>query len=220
MCRVVHYGRGRRFGGRWAELVFIIQRDIQSARQTYQGVKQAVTDAGRDAESVRVLPAVYCTSGETREIARERFAYVESLAEEADKLVLLSEVMNVDLSQLELDAPVPASMTAGRVTLGDNAPVPTLRQFLAASNRGTVREMPCFVGTPKDIADELEAWFMAPVCDGFVIAATHVPGAYEDFVRTIVPELQRRGLYHEDYSGETLRDNLGLARAEQDDWRQ
>jgi hypothetical protein len=37
-----------------------------------------------------------------------------------------------------------------------------------------------------------------------------VPGAYEDFVRFVVPELQRRGLFREDFSGVTLRENLGL----------
>ena len=212
-------GRGRRFGARWAELVFVVQADLQSAREMYRGIKQAVAEAGRDANSVRVLPAVYCVGGETRAIAQERFAYVESLAEEADKLVLLSEIVNVDLSKLDLDQPLPESMTAGRGRPADGAPVPTLKEFLASSNRGTVRELPCFVGTPADIADELETWFTTPACDGFVIAATHVPGAYEEFVRTVVPELQRRGLFHREYAGQTLRDNLGLPRALRDDWR-
>jgi hypothetical protein len=35
-------------------------------------------------------------------------------------------------------------------------------------------------------------------------------GSYVDFVKHVVPELQRRGLYHTDYRGETLRENLGL----------
>jgi len=39
-----------------------------------------------------------------------------------------------------------------------------------------------------------------------------VPGTYEDFVRFVVPELQRRDLFHRDYEGETLRENLGLQR--------
>ena len=58
----------------------------------------------------------------------------------------------------------------------------------------------------------LEERFEARPCDGFVIAATHVPGAYADFVQHVVPELQRRGLYHTDYAGKTLRENLGLPR--------
>lgn len=209
-------GRGRRFGGRWAELIFVVQRELSSAMATYRDLKQSVADAGRNPDSVRVMPAVYCTVAETRAIAQERFAYIESLSTEADSLVLLSEVMNVDLAQLSPDAPLPESV---RSRLPAGAPLPTLREFLRSSRRGTVHELPCFTGTPRDVADELEAWFTAPAGDGFVVAATHVPGAYEDFVRLVVPELQRRGLYHQDYEGVTLRENLGLPRAQQDDWR-
>jgi hypothetical protein len=44
------------------------------------------------------------------------------------------------------------------------------------------------------------------------LAATHSPGAYEDVVRMVVPELQRRGLFRTEYQGATLREHLGLAR--------
>ena len=56
-------------------------------------------------------------------------------------------------------------------------------------------------------------------CDGFVIAATYVPGSYADFVRHIVPELQRRGLFHREYAGKTLRENLGLPRPAAGAWK-
>ena len=79
--------------------------------------------------------------------------------------------------------------------------------------------MPLFVGSASDVADGLEEWFTSGACDGFVLAATHMPGAYEDFVRLVVPELQRRGLFHADYAGNTLRENLGLPRPGRGDWR-
>ena len=60
----------------------------------------------------------------------------------------------------------------------------------------------------------MEEWTEGDACDGFVIAATHSPGAYEDVVRLVVPELQRRGVFRDRYTGETLRDTLGLARPE------
>jgi hypothetical protein len=34
-----------------------------------------------------------------------------------------------------------------------------------------------------------------------------------------VPELQRRGLFHKDYSGKTLRENLGLKRPAAGAWK-
>jgi alkanesulfonate monooxygenase SsuD/methylene tetrahydromethanopterin reductase-like flavin-dependent oxidoreductase (luciferase family) len=68
------------------------------------------------------------------------------------------------------------------------------------------------VGTGPEVADQMEQWMAADACDGFVIAATHSPGAYEDIVRLVVPELQRRGVFRDHYSGQTLRDTLGLSR--------
>ena len=52
----------------------------------------------------------------------------------------------------------------------------------------------------------------------FVLAASSMPGAYDDVVRLLVPELQRRGLFQKDYAGPTLRDNLGLAIPRAADW--
>ena len=95
---------------------------------------------------------------------------------------------------------------------------PTSRDFVNVSRRGTVREMPLFVGTPSEVADGLQEWF-EEACDGFVVAATHIPGAYEDFVRLVVPELQRRGIFHRDYAGATLRENLGLPFPTRGDWK-
>lgn len=55
-------------------------------------------------------------------------------------------------------------------------------------------------------------WFEGGACDGSVLAATHMPGAFEDVVRMVVPELQRRGLFRAHYEGSTLREHLGLQR--------
>ena len=85
---------------------------------------------------------------------------------------------------------------------------PTVRDFIQFSGRGRVHNP--IVGGPKEVADRLEEWFVERACDGFVVSATHVPGAYEDFVRLVVPELQRRGLFRKDYAGTTLRENLGI----------
>ena len=65
----------------------------------------------------------------------------------------------------------------------------------------------------------MEQWFKEGACDGFVLAPTHMPGSYEDFVRMVVPELQRRGLFRKDYEGETLRENLGLPYSNSGDWK-
>jgi alkanesulfonate monooxygenase SsuD/methylene tetrahydromethanopterin reductase-like flavin-dependent oxidoreductase (luciferase family) len=94
-----------------------------------------------------------------------------------------------------------------------------LRDFVEITGRGTIREFPVFCGTPKRVADEMQAWLEGGACDGFVLAATHMPGTYEEFVRLIVPELQRRGVFRKEFTGTTLRENLGLPRAAPFDWQ-
>jgi len=48
-----------------------------------------------------------------------------------------------------------------------------------------------WVSSPKDIADRLEEWFTERACDGFVVGPTYLPGTFEEFVRLVIPELQR-----------------------------
>jgi alkanesulfonate monooxygenase SsuD/methylene tetrahydromethanopterin reductase-like flavin-dependent oxidoreductase (luciferase family) len=63
-------------------------------------------------------------------------------------------------------------------------------------------------GTPKRIADTMQEWFEAERADGFVIMPPYFPGAFDDFVDLVVPELQHRGVFRKEYAGSTLRDHL------------
>jgi FMN-dependent oxidoreductase (nitrilotriacetate monooxygenase family) len=221
-------GRGRAFAGRWAEVIFANFANLEFARRDYKEIKDGIAAAGRDPELVKILPGAYCVVGETRTIAEEKYAYIESLAHPSDSTTLLGEVLNLDFASKDLDEPFSdeelAAISGGhtmrdRVVRLSGKRNPTTRDFIQFSGRGTIRDHPRFIGSPKDVADQMEEWFETRACDGFVMAASHVPGAYEDFVRLAVPELQRRGLHQKEYRGVTLRENLGLPRAERLDWK-
>ena len=214
-------GRGREFASRWAELVFVIHANIDLAKRHYQIFKQQVAGHGRDPVAVRITPAIYAIVGETQTMAEDKRALIDSLAQPLDALILLSEVLNFDFGAKNMDEPftddelASASGLQGildRVKQLSGLDHPTVRDFLHYSGRGTIRELPTFTGTPAVVADHLEEWFSSAACDGFVLAATHMPGSYEDFARLVVPELQRRGLFRREYPGATLRDTLGFAR--------
>ncbi len=68
------------------------------------------------------------------------------------------------------------------------------------------------VGTPEQIADEIEHWFRHGAADGFNLMPDALPGGLQDFVDGVVPILQRRGIFRTDYAGRTLREHFGLAR--------
>ena len=213
-------GRGRDFAARWAELIFSGDPDVDIARSHYKDQKERVAAVGRDPESVKMLPMVYTVVGESRAQAEDREQlFLHELVDPQASLTLLSELMNYDFSGLALDTPITDELIAS--VSGIRGLVQSIRQHIGgptvtladlASHRATLLQGPRFVGTGSIVADQMEEWFAGDACDGFVIAATHTPGAYEDMVRLVVPELQRRGVFRDRYRGETLRDNLGLSR--------
>jgi FMN-dependent oxidoreductase (nitrilotriacetate monooxygenase family) len=213
-------GRGRDFAARWAELIFSGDPDIEIARAHYKDQKERVAATGRDPGSVKMLPMVYTVVGESRAQAEDREQlFLHELVDPQASLTLLSELMNYDFSGLALDAPITDDLIAS--VSGIRGLVQNIRQHIGgqtvtladlANHRATLLQGPRFVGTGSAVADQMEEWLAGDACDGFVIAATHTPGAYEDVVRLVVPELQRRGVFRDRYRGETLRDNLGLSR--------
>jgi len=91
----------------------------------------------------------------------------------------------------------------------------------AARDKLTVRQLAqrvggygglAFVGTPRVIADQMEEWLTGYGCDGFNIMFPFLPAGLDDFVDKVVPELQKRGIFRNEYEGKTLRQNLGLPR--------
>src|SRR4029078_8180041 len=66
------------------------------------------------------------------------------------------------------------------------------------------------IGTPTEVADEMEHWFKDGAADGFNVMPAWLPGSLKDFVDLVIPELQRRGRFRKEYEGRTLRENLGL----------
>ena len=214
-------GRGRRFASRWAELVFVAYHGIENGKRDYKIMKDEVAAAGRNPEDLKITAAVYPVVAETRAEAEDMVALIDKLPKDIDKLSLLSEVLNFDFSTKGIDEPFSDEELASisgvqtmrdRVLAVSGKAHPTTRDFIDISGRGTFHDHTRMIGSVKDVADGLEQWFTERACDGFVVAASHVPGAYEDFVKLVVPELQRRGLYHKDYAGVTLRENLGLER--------
>ncbi len=219
-------GRGQSFAAQWAELVFVIYHNLQAGKQQYAGFKNAIAAAGRDPALVHVAPACYVIVAESEAAAVEKRAIIEASARPVDARVLISEVLNYDFVAKGYDEPFSDEELAGfswhgfreRVVKFSGKKNPTVRDFVEVSGRGTIAEHKVFCGTAKSVADQMEEWFTAPACDGFVLAATHMPGAYEDVVRLLVPELQRRELFQKEYRGNTLRENLGLPIPHAVDW--
>ena len=219
-------GRGMRFAGRWAEVVFSSGGNKTRAQEIYRGLRDAVTNAGRDPDHVSICNAITIVAGASKAAAEDKMVEIEKLPMQIDQLSLLAEGVNFDFAAKDLDEPLSDAELAsfsGMLTIRDSVirasgkKNPSTRDFIDINHRGKVSD--AVVGGPKEVADALEEMFVDRHCDGFVVAATHIPGAYADFVTHVIPELQRRGLYHNDYAGPTLRENLGLPYPTIGDWK-
>ena len=52
--------------------------------------------------------------------------------------------------------------------------------------------------------------FVEKAADGYNILPAYFPGAFNDFIDLVVPELQRRGLFRKEYAGRSLREHFDL----------
>jgi FMN-dependent oxidoreductase (nitrilotriacetate monooxygenase family) len=213
-------GQGRDLAARYAEGIYAVAYDLPSAQEYYADMKRRIAGAGRNPDKVAIMPGLVTYIGATEEEARRRQAEVDALLPASDSLVQLGTFIGQDCSGWELDAPVPALPPAdkfsgpqGRYTTIlriIEAEKPTVRQLLGRLAAGGGH---CtMVGTPEQIADQIELWFRSGAADGFNLMPPLLPDSLDEFVDRVIPVLQRRGLFRSRYTAETLRGHLGLER--------
>ncbi len=207
---------GRDLAAQMAEVVFTAQTTFEQAKEFYGDVITRLPRYGRSQREVKILPGIYPVVGRTEAEAKEKFAYLQSLIHPSVGLSVLEHTIGVaNLAQYPLDGPVPDMADT-------NGPLSRQRLLLEAARRDklTLWEL-CLlnagprghllaVGTPAQIADVMEHWFLHGAADGFNVMPAFLPGSLTDFVDMVIPELQRRGLFRTEYEGKTLRENLGL----------
>jgi FMN-dependent oxidoreductase (nitrilotriacetate monooxygenase family) len=205
---------GRQLAAEVAEVIFAAGGPIADARAYYADIKSRAAKAGRDPALIKILPGALVTVAETDDAAREKRALLDSLVHPDSGMAALSIALGTDARAFDLDAPLPDipetnQSQSGRQRVLERARREnlTVRQLaMALGGYGGLS----FTGSAKTIADEMQHWLESDACDGFNIMFPTIPGGVEDFVRWVVPELQRRGIFRKEYAGTTLRDHLGL----------
>jgi len=210
---------GKQLAARTAEVVFTAQQDLAGAQAFYRDLKGRMAGFGRAPEQLKIMPGVQPYVARTEAEARSKYQELEELILPEVGLDLLSGLTGgfVDLAGYDLDGPLPElPLTQG------NRSRQALVYDLARGRGLSIRELYKWVagarghwtiiGTPGQIADQLQEWFEHEAADGFNIMPPLLPRDIDDFVALVVPELQRRGLFRTEYEGRTLRENLGLAR--------
>ncbi len=211
---------GMDVAARFAEVIFSANLTIESCQKYFREVKTRAADKfGRNPDHLKVMPGLSVYVGRTEEEANEKYDYQNSLMHPVVAREILSTVLGgVDLTPYPFDGPLPDNLPMS------NASQSTFKYVtgLAKEKNMTMRQIAQVVagaraklvikGSPQQVADMMEQWYVEEAADGFNIMPPYLPGALDDFVELVIPELQRRGLFRTEYVGRTLREHLGLPR--------
>jgi long-chain alkane monooxygenase len=205
--------RGRDFAAKHAEAVFAVHPTVERMRQYTDDLNQRLYGKfERRPGSVKLIYGLQTVVAETRSEARDKYERIKAQIPLEGALAWISGHFGPDFSKYSLDEPVQNIEIPGIQGLFESI------LYAKGGEPLTVREaalyyaqgmgMPVAVGTPSDIADQMEHYMDDGGADGFMLIATYTPGCFEEFVDLVVPELQRRGRYRRRYPAGTLRENL------------
>jgi FMN-dependent oxidoreductase (nitrilotriacetate monooxygenase family) len=213
-------GDGRDLAARHAEAVFSASQSLEESAAYRRDLNARAAAYGRP-QGVQVLAGLTTIIGATEaEALRRRDELVEQIPWRYS-LTRLAGILGLSPDQLDLDARLPDNLA---LPGGGNGNHTFFHATIAEARRGghTVRELirslagggghRVIVGTPEQIADDIEHWFKGEAADGFNLMPDALPDGLEAFVNGVVPILQRRGLFRTEYEGNTLRSHLGLDR--------
>ena len=212
---------GRELASRHAEAVFSASQSFEESLAYARALKTRAAELGRGPDAVKVLAGLTTIVGATEAEAIRRRDELVDLIPWDYSLTRVAGTLGITPDRLKLDERLP-----------DNLPLPangngnhTFFNAVVAAGRThgyTVRQLirelagggghRVIVGTPEQIADDIERWFRAGAADGFNLMPDALPHGLQDFVDGVVPILQKRGIFRTEYEGRTLRDHLGLAR--------
>ena len=209
---------GRQLAAETAEAVFAPAANLEAGRAYYADVKGRMEKAGREPDQMKILPGCMVVVGDSLDEAKEKRALLDSKVHFDSAIASLSISLGHDASKFDPDGPLPEIPESNASKSGRERAI-----ALAKRENLTVRQLAqrlggysglCILGTPEQIADEMEDWLETRGSDGFNLMFPYLPEGLDDFVDRVVPVLQRRGLFRTEYEGATLRENLGLKRPE------
>lgn len=199
-----------------ADAVFATAGNKKEGIDFFNTIKGRLGKFGRRESDLKVLPEATIFVAPTRSEAEDFFRELQALVPIELAVANLEQLLATKLTGFALDAPMPdlpgehlGGTAIGRQALtGAIRDGLTLRQF-ADRMMGAITGN-TFIGSPADVADQMEDWYKSGACDGFIIANPVMPRSLKAFVELVVPELQRRGLFRTSYPGSTLRETMGL----------
>src|SRR5699024_906379 len=145
--------------------------------------RERVVVQGRNAEDVKVFPMILPIIGATEEAAYAKYEELQGNVSYEGTAALLSGHTGIDFSDYDPDQyieDIETEAVQGNLDMYTKDPNKkwTLRE--AIKNHGLGNGTVKFIGTPEQIADQIEEWATIGDADGFNIAQSYSPGTFRE----------------------------------------
>ncbi len=204
--------RGKQFAATHAECVFVAAPSKVLLKKTVADIRRRAAEAGRDPRSILIFNLQTAIVGETDREAQAKWQEYKSYVSYEGALALISGWTGIDFGQYRPDQVLKYLHT--------NAIQSAVEAFSTAdpNRQWTVEALadwvgiggfgPLLVGSAETVADELQSWVEETDVDGFNLANAVTHETFRDVVELLIPELQKRGVFKQDYREGTLREKL------------
>jgi FMN-dependent oxidoreductase (nitrilotriacetate monooxygenase family) len=203
--------RGRAFAAQHAECVFVSGLPKEKTVERVRSIKEQAKAEGRDPADMRFIMMATVIVAPTEAEARDKHAELARYVDVEGMLALYSGLSGFDFSQNTLEA-AKLLKARGVTTVIEGFTTANARRVSRPAdiaNFGPQGGRECFiVGSPAQVADEMESWMAEAEIDGFNLQRSGEPQHIADFVELVVPELQNRGIYKHAYPEGTFRQKL------------
>ena len=218
ICQAGSSPAGRDFASKHSDIILCSsfgQNSVQVLKDFRDDIIKRVIGHGRDPKTVKVMFLISPVVADTEQAAQHRYQEIIGMTPEIlkQRLGRLTLHTGHDWSKYDLDAPLPdidpETFTEGfrgiTEAIVKMAKGKTLRAALAEQETTSLK----LIGTPEQVADQMEAAIKEIGGDGFLMHARPLTRRYiSEIVDGLVPILQKRGLVRTEYKHQLLRDNL------------
>ncbi|XVV12581.1 NtaA/DmoA family FMN-dependent monooxygenase [Actinoplanes sp. CA-131856] len=207
--------------GHYASGVYSMATDVRTGRAHRANLDEAARAAGREPTEINMFMGLFTTIADTEQQALDRRHQLMDLMADTvpGKLQHLAAIAGTRITLDQAHTPLPerqrASLRSAPGQMHSERAVRLLQEGKTPYETllyGVLDFHTTLLGSPEQIADQMEELFTQGAADGFLIVPDVQADGLPDFVEKVVPILQDRGLFHKDYEGTTLRDHFGVAR--------
>ncbi len=222
---------GRDFAAASADAIFSRHSTLTDGQAFYADVKGRLPRFGRSRDDLLILPAATFILGDTDAEAADLAHEVRrAQVSPATAIRFIEQLWNTTLDDFDVDGPLPSFdpvvsdelISKGRASVRSFArdPIALAGEWRARAEAGNlsarevvieVTSRQSFIGSPDTVATEINDLVQADAADGYILVPHITADGLEPFVDKVVPLLQERGVFRTEYTGSTLRENLGLA---------